>query len=99
MLGKGLNSDNINENRSRGLQPRVLDHIFDELCEKRDEDPDLEFLVKASYFEIYNENLVDLVPHRLTIAEPKRRIPTGEGGPQKRSFSRWHYRRNNYKQF
>ena len=39
----------------------MLDHIFDELCEKRDADPDLEFLVKASYFEIYNENLVDLV--------------------------------------
>jgi len=61
MLGKGISNEDGKSNRSRGLQPRVLDHLFDQLCEIIDKDPEIEFLVKASYFEIYNENIVDLV--------------------------------------
>lgn len=61
MMGKGIESENPRENRSRGLQPRVLDHLFDEICLRKDEEKDTDYLIKGSYFEIYNEKIMDLV--------------------------------------
>lgn len=61
MMGNTLESNRIRENSSRGLQPRILDKLFEEICKKKDDDPELDYLVKASYFEIYNEQIKDLV--------------------------------------
>jgi Kinesin motor domain len=61
MMGGSLENSGYSENSNRGLQPRILDSIFEEICKKQDLEPDLEYMVKASYFEIYNENIMDLV--------------------------------------
>lgn len=61
MMGNTLESNEMRDNSSRGLQPRILDTIFEEICEKKDQDRDVDYLVKASYFEIYNEQIMDLV--------------------------------------
>lgn len=45
---------------SIGLMPRAFEHIFNTIREKEDEE-DCEFLVKCSYFEIYNEHIMDLL--------------------------------------
>lgn len=45
---------------SKGLQPRVLEHIFNRLKAEASE-AGLEYLVKCSYFEIYNEQIIDLL--------------------------------------
>ena len=88
MMGNGVESDAYSQNSSRGLQPRILDTIFEEICKKRDGEPELEFMVKASYFEIYNEQIVDLV--RLAsralsngAVEPERGEPLGQRGSKK----------------
>jgi kinesin family protein 15 len=61
MLGRGIDSPDILEAKKRGIQPRVLEYLFEQLCEIKDQDKDVEYLIKASYFEIYNENIIDLV--------------------------------------
>jgi hypothetical protein len=68
MMGNGVESDGYSQNSSRGLQPRILDTIFEEICKKRDDEPELEFMVKASYFEIYNEQIMDLVRQKLQLS-------------------------------
>lgn len=59
MQGKGL--DNDDESESRGLQPRVFDHIFHRTQEEMQKNPDLQYLISCSYLEIYNEQIMDLV--------------------------------------
>lgn len=63
-----LSDRGISGENTAGLQPRVLDHLFNEICQKRDEDPDLEFEVKCSYFEIYNEQIMDLVKKKINFS-------------------------------
>lgn len=47
-------------NRERGLQTRVIDSLFEIAQEQKFDDPNIEFLIKCSYFEIYQEQIVDL---------------------------------------
>lgn len=44
-----------------GLMPRSFHYIFNHIREKESEDSNTEFLVKCSYFEIYNEHIMDLL--------------------------------------
>ncbi len=69
MMGNCLETSGNFENSNRGLQPRILDSIFEEICKKKDFDPDLDYMVKASYFEIYNETIMDLVSEFTTNLE------------------------------
>lgn len=66
-MGNGIESEHPRENRCRGLQPRVLDYLFDEICLRKDEDKEGDYLIKGSYFEIYNEKIMDLVSFKKYI--------------------------------
>lgn len=46
---------------NRGLQPRVLDSLFKEIQAKDTPSSETEYLVKCSYYEIYNEQIMDLL--------------------------------------
>jgi kinesin family protein 5 len=46
---------------NRGLAPRVVEHLFDSIDKA---DPNLEFTVKTSFFEIYMERIFDLIERK-----------------------------------
>lgn len=58
MLGRGLEENG--DPKERGVQPRVIDHLFAE-TKKKQQQESLEYLVKCSFLEIYNESIIDLV--------------------------------------
>ena len=60
MQGRGLEYD-ASDKINRGLQPRVFDYIFGMTGREMREDPDRQYLIYCSYFEIYNEHIIDLV--------------------------------------
>lgn len=62
MMGRGLEDELAPDFKHRGIQPRVLEYLFENLNLIKAQDKDVEALVKASYFEIYNEQIMDLVP-------------------------------------
>lgn len=47
----------IGGNESRGVIPRAFEHIFDHIAERKD----VQFLVRTSYMEIYQEKIHDLL--------------------------------------
>ena len=59
MQGKTLEMDRDHEHC--GLQPRVFDYVFSILEQIRQNDLNTQFLLKTSYLEIYNEQIMDLV--------------------------------------
>lgn len=59
MQGAGLEGS-FGEDPNRGLQPRVFDFLFAKIRELFKEG-EREHLVKCSYFEIYNEQIMDLL--------------------------------------
>lgn len=61
MLGKGYDEGEDYESHLRGIQPRVLESLFEQLENIKRSDLQTECLLKASYFEIYNEQIMDLV--------------------------------------
>lgn len=61
MLGKGFDVGESYGSHARGIQPRVLEYLFEKLETMRETEGQIECLVKASYFEIYNEQIMDLV--------------------------------------
>jgi hypothetical protein len=48
-------------NEQRGLIPRVMEHMFERIAAAKASDPSLECAVRASYLEVYNETLADLL--------------------------------------
>ena len=69
---EGFNKDGNVENR--GVIPRAIEQIFSYI--QRNASPRMRFLVRASYLQIYNEQISDLLkPERsnLAIREDKRR--------------------------
>ena len=48
-------------NELRGLIPRVMEHMFERIAAAKSSDPSLECAVRASYLEVYNETLADLL--------------------------------------
>jgi hypothetical protein len=65
MLGKGGDEceSAVNDRVHRGIQPRVFEYLFQRMSEGglREDGAECESLVKASYFEIYNEQIMDLL--------------------------------------
>lgn len=59
MQGAGLHGS-FSEDPNRGLQPRVFDYLFSQIQDLFKEG-EREHLVKCSYFEIYNEQIMDLL--------------------------------------
>ncbi|KRX05245.1 P-loop containing nucleoside triphosphate hydrolase [Pseudocohnilembus persalinus] len=57
---QGKNLDEGRDNPNRGLQPRVFDYLFG-LINQIKKQKDIEYLVKCSYLEIYNEQIKDLL--------------------------------------
>lgn len=58
-----------------GVIPRIINDIFNHIYNL--EDPNLEFNIKVSYFEIYNEkirDLLDITKTNLTIHEGKDKV-------------------------
>lgn len=75
---EGFNRDGNVENR--GIIPRAIEQIFSHI--QRHASPRMRFLVRASYLQIYNEQISDLLkPERsnLTIREDKKRGVFVEG--------------------
>lgn len=50
------------EPEKQGIIPRIVQDIFNHIYNM---DADLEFLIKVSYFEIYNEKIRDLLDGNL----------------------------------
>lgn len=51
----------LDDPKDRGLQPRIFEQIFALIGKARRESSGSEFLVKCSYIEVYNEQIMDLV--------------------------------------
>ena len=60
----------------QGIIPRLNNALFDQIESVRKTRPSLQFLVTASYFEIYNEVIFDL----LDANDRKKKSNTGKGG-------------------
>ena len=64
----------------QGIIPRIVSDIFNHIYNMDDEN--LEFHIKVSYFEIYNErirDLLDITRTNLPIHEDKNRVPYVKG--------------------
>jgi kinesin family protein 5 len=71
---EGDMSDDSSPNH--GVIPRIINDIFNHIYAL--EDPNLEFNIKVSYFEIYNEkirDLIDISKTNMTIHEGKDKVP------------------------
>lgn len=67
----------------QGIIPRIVQDIFNHIYNM---DADLEFLIKVSYFEIYNEkirDLLDVTKMNLAIHEDKNRVPYVKGASER----------------
>ena len=54
----GTSTANLDSADRAGIIPRVMEMIFNEIDNRKDK---AEFIVKASFLEIYNEELRDLL--------------------------------------
>ncbi|VDK58408.1 unnamed protein product, partial [Anisakis simplex] len=71
------------ENDKQGIIPRMVQDIFNHIYNM---DADLEFHIKVSYFEIYNEkirDLLDVTKMNLAIHEDKNRVPYVKGATER----------------
>ncbi|KAM3127874.1 hypothetical protein pb186bvf_020027 [Paramecium bursaria] len=59
--GSGKTHTMIGTPKNLGLLPRVIDFLFTCIYQEQNEYPDVEYLVKCSYLEIYNEHIIDLL--------------------------------------
>ena len=70
----------INDPEKQGIIPRIINDIFNFIYNM--EDTNLEFHIKVSYYEIYNEkirDLLDVTKTNLPIHEDKNRVPYVKG--------------------
>lgn len=70
----------IGNPEKRGIIPRIINDIFNHIYNMDNEN--LEFHIKVSYFEIYNEkirDLLDVTKTNLPIHEDKNRVPYVKG--------------------
>ncbi|TKR93726.1 hypothetical protein L596_008132 [Steinernema carpocapsae] len=70
----------------RGVIPRIVDDLFSMIAERKAANASLDFHVKVSCFEIYNEKIRDLLEPtktNLPIHEDARRIPYVRGATEK----------------
>uniref|UniRef100_A0AC35TQG5 Kinesin motor domain-containing protein n=1 Tax=Rhabditophanes sp. KR3021 TaxID=114890 RepID=A0AC35TQG5_9BILA len=82
--GKTHTMEGIIDNREmQGIIPRIINDIFTHIYNMDQED--LEFHIKVSYYEIYNEKIRDLLdPSKtnLAIHEDKNRVPYVKGATE-----------------
>ena len=67
---KSFKGADIDSEDLKGIIPRITEQIFASIAES---DPNLEYLVKVSYMEIYLERIRDLLA-RVYSTEPIRRL-------------------------
>jgi kinesin family protein 5 len=70
----------IGDPEKQGIIPRIINDIFNHIYNM--EDVNLEFHIKVSYYEIYNEKIRDLLDYtktNLPIHEDKNRVPYVKG--------------------
>ena len=58
-----MEGPDIADEETKGLIPRMFDTIFLKISQS---DPDIEFVVKVSYLEIYMEKIMDLLDPKKT---------------------------------
>jgi kinesin family protein 15 len=61
----------------RGLVPRTLEHLFALVAREERKSDSVGFLCKASFLEIYNENIVDLLDTTSKVLHLREDIKTG----------------------
>ena len=72
----------IGDSALQGIIPRIISDIFNHIYNMDDQDGNVEFHIKVSYFEIYNErirDLLDVTRTNLPIHEDKNRVPYVKG--------------------
>jgi kinesin family protein 5 len=62
-----LQGADIDSEELKGIIPRITEQIFASIAES---DPNLEYLVKVSYMEIYLERIRDLLARGLPLDSP-----------------------------
>ena len=76
----GTNPESQQDNPGRGLLPRCFEYIFNSVISESSDSK--KFLVKCSYLEIYQEQIIDLLdsnPHNLQLREDIRQGVYVEG--------------------
>ncbi|KRX05883.1 P-loop containing nucleoside triphosphate hydrolase [Pseudocohnilembus persalinus] len=70
---------NLNDPQSenRGLQIRVFEYLFSLFHQMKNEDRLIEYIISASYYEIYNEQIMDLLSPTGAILQVREDIKTG----------------------
>ncbi|CAK83517.1 unnamed protein product (macronuclear) [Paramecium tetraurelia] len=59
--GSGKTYTMTGTSQQPGLLPRIIDYLFRCVFEDQEKDPSVEYLIKCSHLEIYNEHIIDLL--------------------------------------
>ncbi len=62
--GKTWSMQGAPGDESRGIIPRMTTAVFDQISTEKEQHPSMQFLVTASYFELYNEVIFVSIPSR-----------------------------------
>ncbi|EGR27722.1 kinesin motor domain protein, partial [Ichthyophthirius multifiliis] len=68
--------EQVLETENRGLLPRVLENIFVRINNQKSQ-KNVEYLVKCSYLEIYNEHIIDLLSNNQTSLQLREDLKKG----------------------
>ncbi|CAD8176009.1 unnamed protein product [Paramecium pentaurelia] len=59
--GSGKTYTMTGTSQQPGLLPRIIDYLFGCVFQDQEKDPSVEYLIKCSHLEIYNEHIIDLL--------------------------------------
>ncbi|KAI1318998.1 Kinesin-like protein kif15 [Mortierella claussenii] len=71
------NMTNVGNHKDRGIIPRCLEYLFELIAKEEQLVSSVKYLCKASYIEIYNENIYDLLDNSTTARATREDIKRG----------------------
>ena len=92
MLGQGMSEDTNafhTDNEDRGLQPRCIEYLFWKCQQDTERNQSNEHLIKCTYIEIYNEQIIDLLNNssgNLQLREDLKKGPYIDGITEEISY-------------
>ncbi|KAF9929932.1 Kinesin-like protein kif15 [Linnemannia zychae] len=72
-----INLTNLGGHENRGIIPRCLEYLFELIAKEEQMVSSVKYLCKASYIEIYNENIYDLLDNSTTPRATREDIKRG----------------------